>query len=69
MYPNLLAEMARLKITQKELAAVLNITENTIGAKIRGEKDFKFGEMVVIRGIFGKSLDYLFETDKDKRPA
>jgi DNA-binding XRE family transcriptional regulator len=62
MYPNLMAEMARARIQQKELAKDLGITEKTMSAKMRGEADFKLGEMRVIRNKLGKTMDYLFDT-------
>lgn len=62
MYPNLMAEMARARIQQKELAKDLGITEKTMSEKMRGKAQFKIGEMIFIKQKIGKSLDYLFET-------
>ena len=69
MYPNLLAEMARLHIQQKDLAAELGITGKTMGAKLAGETDFKIGEMQYIKKRTGKSLDYLFSTEQSELTA
>lgn len=69
MYPNLMAEMARARIQQKELAAALGITERTMSAKMRGEADFKLGEMRLIKKKFGKTLDYLFDQEAEAQTA
>ena len=69
MYPNLMAEMARARIQQKELAAALGITEKTMSAKMRGEADFKIGEMRLIKQKLGKTMDYLFELAQEAQTA
>lgn len=69
MYPNLMAEMARARIQQKDLAAALGITEKTMSAKMRGEADFKLGEMRVIRNKLGKTMDYLFAVEQEAQTA
>lgn len=61
MYPNLMAEMARQKITQSRLAEMLGISERTMSDKLRGCADFKLSEMMKIKDQFGQTLDYLFE--------
>lgn len=61
MYPNLYAEMAAHgRMSQKELASKLGISEKTLGEKLRGKTDFRIGEMRNIQMIFNKPLDYLF---------
>lgn len=69
MYPNLMAEMARARIQQKELAAALGITEKTMSAKMRGEADFKLGEMRLIKKKLGKTMDYLFDMEPEAQTA
>lgn len=69
MYPNLMAEMARARIQQKDLAAALGITEKTMSAKMRGEADFKLGEMRAIRNKLGKTMDYLFAVEQEAQTA
>jgi transcriptional regulator with XRE-family HTH domain len=61
VYPNLYAEMAAHgRMSQKELASKLGISEKTLGEKLRGKTDFRIGEMRNIQMIFNKPLDYLF---------
>ena len=61
VYPNLYAEMAASgRMSQKELASKLGISEKTLGEKLKGKTDFRIGEMRVIQSIFQKPLDYLF---------
>lgn len=61
MFPNLYAEMASHdRMSQKELASKLRISEKTCGEKLKGNTDFKLGEMRVIQKLFQKPLDYLF---------
>ena len=69
MYPNLMAEMARARIQQKDLAAALGITEKTMSAKMRGEADFKLGAMRAIRNKLGKTMDYLFAVEQEAQTA
>lgn len=49
MYSNLKAEMARLQITQKELAEFLEIDETTLSAKLSGKSDFTFGQCLAVK--------------------
>ncbi|MBR4334413.1 MAG: helix-turn-helix transcriptional regulator [Clostridia bacterium] len=66
MFPNLLAEMAANgQITQKALAEELGLTEKTIGAKLTGKTDFKYGEMKKLKRKFRKSMDYLFSETRE----
>lgn len=61
MYPNLYAEMAaNNRMSQKELASTLGISEKTLGEKLKGKTDFRIGEMRRIQEIFKKPLDFLF---------
>lgn len=60
MYPNLKAEMARLKITQKELAEFLDIDETTLSAKLSGKSDFTFGQCLAIKRFL--NVDIPLET-------
>lgn len=66
MFPNLLAEMAANgQITQKALAEELGLTERTMGAKLTGKTDFKYGEMKKLKRKFRKSMDYLFSETRE----
>lgn len=71
MFPNLEAEMARLKITQAKMAEVLGIRPTTLSFKLNGKSPLSLKECVKIKNeIFpDKSLDYLFATDADPEQA
>lgn len=68
MFNNLEAEMARKKITQKQLANVLNISFSAISDKMNGKQDFKLRECKSIVQFFDYkfSIDYLFEQNNEK---
>lgn len=63
MLQNLIAEMARNRISYKELAKLLNRDEKSISNKISCKTEFTRKEMVEIKKeLFPDcSLDYLFE--------
>lgn len=62
MFPNLRAEMARRRISAKQLSEKLGITSKTFENKMNGSTDFKLGEMREIRYLFPDcSYEYLFE--------
>jgi hypothetical protein len=65
MFNNLIAEMSRNKISKQDVAKTLNISYNTVRAKISGKSDFLFNETVKIkRAYFNElSLEYLFKTN------
>lgn len=65
MYPNLEAEMARVKVTQAALAEVLGITPTTLSFKLNGKSTLSLNECVEIKRRYfpDKSLDYLFATE------
>lgn len=69
MYPNLEAEMARSKITQAKLAEILGITPTTLSFKLNGKSTLSLKECVQIkkRAFPDKSLDYLFQTEDERR--
>lgn len=71
MFPNLNAEMARAKLTIKDLSRVTAINYETLKLKFRGITEFKLCEMVQIkRKVFpNKTLDYLFETSESERKS
>lgn len=66
MYPNLKAELARNKMTIKDLSEKLNIKYSTLKNKVSGITDFKCREMYLIKkDVFpDQTVDYLFEENK-----
>ena len=66
MFPNLNAEMARKKITIKDLAELAEIQYDTLKNKCSGITEFKRVEMFRIKKrVFpDMSIDYLFATEE-----
>ena len=63
---NLLAEMKRYGIRNKDLSQVLALTDRTISNKLAGETEFTVKEALAVRDTFfpGLRISYLFaETD------
>lgn len=62
MFPNLDAELARLKMTRRELAIKIGITPTTLSLKLNGKADISLSECLHIKEVIGsdKSVDYLF---------
>lgn len=64
MFPNLRAEMARHRLSIKDLAACIGVSENAFRNRLAGKTEFTMLEIVRIKRAFFKnlSLDYLFDT-------
>jgi len=63
MFQNLQAEMTRRKLTGRELAKMLGITEVTWYNKMAGQREWKLNEMEQIKGIMRTDapFEYLFK--------
>jgi plasmid maintenance system antidote protein VapI len=63
MYQNLKTEMSKKDISNRAIATVLNVHENTVGYKINGDGSFTIEEAFTVKEIFFPSLDlsYLFK--------
>ena len=67
MFPNLSAEMARIKMTLKGLSAESEIGYESLKNKVSGITEFKRDEMIRIKRVFPEcTMDYLFASDEDK---
>ena len=68
MFPNLEAEMARSKITQLQMAEMLQVTPTTLSFKLNGKSSLSLKECVLIKQLMfpDKTLDSLFATDEQK---
>ena len=65
MFLNLIAEMARRKMTIKSLSEKTGIKYESLKNKMSGETEFKRSEMLSIKKEFPDfTLDYLFATDE-----
>lgn len=61
IFPNLLIELKKKRISQKELAKHIGITESSMQNKLHGKTQFSLKEMRAIQTVFNEySLDYLF---------
>lgn len=61
IYSNLVAEMARRKITQKELAKILGVNDVGVHNRLYGTIEFKKSEIDKIIYLFNLHYEYLFE--------
>jgi DNA-binding XRE family transcriptional regulator len=71
LYPNLDAEMARSKITKRDLAKCLDVRYATIIDKTKGKRPFLLDEAVKIKRRFFPhcDLEYLFEKNQSQNSA
>lgn len=60
-YPNLLAEMAKNKDTQKTLAQIINLSQGSISRKLAGEVEWKLEEVNLICEYYKKTYEELFK--------
>lgn len=62
MYPNLEAELARKKISRKDVAAIIGCSTGTASLKMNGKAVFTMPEARAIRSFLQvkESIDYLF---------
>lgn len=69
MFGNLLAEIKRTGLSQKEFAKKINMNEINFSRKINSKVDFKYDEIIRIIEFFDSKLsfDYLFEETDLKR--
>ena len=67
MYPNLSAELARRRMTLKDLSQKSGIPYQTLYSNINGTNDIKLGYCLKIRDTISSdlTLDYLFAKEKE----
>lgn len=63
MYQNLQAEMARRKLTGRDLAKLIGVTELTLYNKLNGKSEFTLKNMEKIKSVLkiDAPFDYLFK--------
>lgn len=66
MYPNLELEMFKRKISAKDLAKELHISESAMRNKVKGRNDFKLSEAKKLMSIFGNNYEYLFRCEDEQ---
>lgn len=66
MYRNLEAEMARNRLTRKDISNLLNVRYATVIEKLNGKYSFKLEEAFKIKQTFFPDLtvEYLFQLEK-----
>ena len=65
MFPNLYAEIARARMSTRDFAKWLGITEKSAKNKLDGVTEFKFSEIEKTRQLFPQvKQDYLFTRSK-----
>ena len=69
MFRNLLAEMSRHRITRRDIASCLGVSEKTARNYINGVSKISWYDTLKIRNTFFSSSDieYLFQTDETKQ--
>lgn len=60
-YPEILSELARRGLTQRELAEILKVNQGTISKKMRGKTEWTIGEVETICDYFNKDYYQLFK--------
>lgn len=65
-FTNLLVEMTRSQLTQKDLASKLGVRPETLSKKILGKTEFTLGEIRKIRDFINPELklEYLFAIEE-----
>lgn len=67
MKNNLKAEMVRHKVTAKDIAQCLHLSEKTIYQKINGKSDWQWKQVLEVQERFfpGCDVNYLFSDDPE----
>lgn len=70
-YPNLAAEMTRLRVRPKDIAEYLGIHVNGVYLTINGKREISVDRAISIRDHFfpDLSIDYLFQIEDERKPA
>lgn len=64
MYSRLKGLLVEKRITQQELAQMLNITASALNFKINGRSDFSVTEAKLVSSFFGKTIEEIFVIDE-----
>lgn len=66
--PNIASERVRLGMTQEELAEKIGVSESTLRAWEKGEREPNVSSLRFLSGVFGCSSDYLLGLTDERRP-
>lgn len=69
MYINLYAEMSKKRMTQGDIAKVLNRSSKAVCLKLNGKTDFTITEIKILCKIFDCTFEYLFEEIQSEKTA
>lgn len=60
MYNNLLAEIARKRLTKQDIREKLDVSQSTFYSKLNGETSFTLDEAKLIQKTFFPEIDFLY---------
>ena len=63
MFPNLICEMARFKVSVNTIAGILEVAPNNVRYRLNGTTKILFGEACKIRDYFNDTFDTNFTVD------
>ena len=63
MFPNLSAEMARRRLTNKTLADILGVSEKTVANWKGGKTEVPASKLLAMARLFNCTVDYLLSND------
>lgn len=63
------AELARRRISGRELASLLNISERTVRRRLTGDTAFTAAELAVLAAHFGVAIESLLADEPEPVPA
>lgn len=63
IFPKLRGKMAEHKDDVNELVKCLEISDDSIRRRLKGEKDFELTELNLLADRYGTTIDELFKTD------
>ena len=61
-YPNIAAEMAKVGMTQKDLAKELGLSAPNVHYRLYGEVEWKVKECIIVCNLLNADFRYLFES-------
>lgn len=62
IYWNIATEMQKQKMTKKELAKILKISNVSLYNKLTGKQEWKVREIEILMNLFNQDFEYLIKT-------
>lgn len=66
IYPGLRASMSYKGDDTETLSKILNISSDTARRRLRGEREFDIGEILILTRRYGKTFEELFGRQEEK---